>query len=118
MLANQTKMKKVDDRTVEFANAGPWATFPAMLAGGPGMITAPAAYKDPEAFKPIGAGPFELDAYKPGEELAPPRPARSRLLRLTVDVLACQSETHAPCQTVIIRYKRIRHPRISSWHTS
>jgi peptide/nickel transport system substrate-binding protein len=69
MLANQTKMKKIDDRTVEFTNAGPWATFPAMLAGGPGMIMAPSSYKDPKAFKPVGAGPFELEAYKPGEEL-------------------------------------------------
>ena len=69
MLANQTQMKKVDDQTVEFKVAAPWATFPAMLAGGPGMIMAPAAYKDPKAFEPIGAGAFELDSYSPAEEL-------------------------------------------------
>jgi peptide/nickel transport system substrate-binding protein len=40
-----------------------------MLAQGPGMVMAPAAYKDPENFKPIGAGPFVFDHYSPGEEL-------------------------------------------------
>ena len=69
MLANQTKMKKVDDLTVEFTVAAPWATFPAMLAGGPGMIMAPAAYANPKKFEPIGAGPFELGSYSPAEEL-------------------------------------------------
>ena len=69
MLANQTTMKKVDDLTVEFKVAAPWATFPAMLAGGPGMIMAPAAYDNPKDFEPIGAGPFELESYSPAEEL-------------------------------------------------
>jgi len=69
MLANQTQMKKVDDQTVEFTVAAPWATFPAMLAGGPGMIMAPAAYDDPKKFEPIGAGAFELENYAPAEEL-------------------------------------------------
>jgi peptide/nickel transport system substrate-binding protein len=69
LLSNQAKMKKVDDQTVEFTVAAPWATFPAMLAGGPGMILAPAAYDDPKEFEPIGAGPFELETYSPAEEL-------------------------------------------------
>lgn len=69
LLANQTKMKKVDDLTVQFTVAAPWATFPAMLAGGPGMIMAPAAYDNPKDFQPIGAGPFELETYSPAEEL-------------------------------------------------
>lgn len=69
LLANQTKMKKVDDLTVQFTVAAPWATFPAMLAGGPGMIMAPAAYDNPKDFEPIGAGPFELETYSPAEEL-------------------------------------------------
>ena len=69
MLSNQTTMKKVDDQTVQFTVAAPWATFPAMLAGGPGMIMAPAAYANPKAFKPIGAGPFVLEKYSPAEEL-------------------------------------------------
>lgn len=69
LLANQTTMKKVDDRTVEFTVAAPWATFPAMLAGGPGMIMAPAAYDNPKDFEAIGAGPYELETYSPAEEL-------------------------------------------------
>jgi peptide/nickel transport system substrate-binding protein len=69
LLSNQTKMKKVDDQTVEFTVAAPWATFPAMLAGGPGMIMAPAAYANPKKFEPIGAGPFELEKYSPSEEM-------------------------------------------------
>ncbi len=69
LIANGTKMKKIDDSTVEFTVATPWATFPAMLAGGPGMIMAPAAYAKPDAFEPIGAGAFELEKYSPAEEL-------------------------------------------------
>lgn len=69
MISSGTEMKKVDDRTVEFTVAVPWATFPAMLAGGPGMIMAPAAYDDPENFEPIGAGAFTLENYAPAEEL-------------------------------------------------
>ena len=61
LLANQTQMKKIDDSTVEFTVASPWATFPAMLAGGPGMIMAPAAYAKPDA--------FEMEKYAPAEEL-------------------------------------------------
>lgn len=69
LLSSGTKMRKVDDLTVEFSVAVPWATFPAMLAGGPGMIMAPAAYDDPKKFEPIGAGAFELENYAPAEEL-------------------------------------------------
>lgn len=69
LLANVAETTKKDDRTVVFTLRSPWATFPNMLAQGPGMIMAPAAYDDPEAFEPIGAGPFELDTYAPGEEL-------------------------------------------------
>lgn len=69
LLSNQAQPTKVDDLTVEFKVARPWATFPAMLAGGPGMIMAPAAYDDPEKFEPIGAGAFTLEKYAPAEEL-------------------------------------------------
>ena len=69
MMSNMKSMSAVDDLTVEFELTGPWGSFPAMLAGGPGMIMAPAAYKDPKNFKPIGAGAFELESYSPGEEL-------------------------------------------------
>ncbi len=69
MMANVAETKKVDDTTITYKLRSPWTTFPNMLAQGPGMIMAPAAYKDPAAFKPIGAGPFMFDQYKPGEEL-------------------------------------------------
>ncbi len=69
LITNGMQMKKVDDSTVEFTVARPWATFPAMLSGGPGMIMAPAAYKNPDKFQPIGAGAFELDKYEPGVEM-------------------------------------------------
>ena len=69
LLANVADMTKTDDLTVTFTLRSPWATFPNMLAQGPGMIMAPAAYQDPDNFKPIGAGPFVFDKYSPGEEL-------------------------------------------------
>lgn len=69
LLANVAETTKKDDRTIVFTLRSPWATFPNMFAQGPGMIMAPAAYDDPEDFEPIGAGPFELDTYAPGEEL-------------------------------------------------
>ncbi|MFS3128874.1 ABC transporter substrate-binding protein [Nocardioides sp. Bht2] len=67
---NISKMTPQGDNTVVFTLNKPWATFPAMLAAGPGMILAPAAIAGgPEKFKPIGAGPFKFDTYKPAEEL-------------------------------------------------
>ncbi|TIC85104.1 ABC transporter substrate-binding protein [Nocardioides sp. GY 10113] len=69
MSSNVAKTTKVDDLTVTFTLYFPWTTFPNMLAGGPGMILAPAAYQDPQKFEPIGAGPFTFDKYAPGEEL-------------------------------------------------
>lgn len=71
LLATNIKdMKPVGDDTVVFTLNAPWATFPNMLASGPGMIMAPAAYAGgPEKFKAIGAGPFSEGTYKPAEEL-------------------------------------------------
>ncbi len=69
LMANVADTKKTDDLTVVFTLRSPWATFPNMLAQGPGMIMAPAAYANPKAFKPIGAGPFVFEKYAPGEEL-------------------------------------------------
>ncbi|KQY50978.1 ABC transporter substrate-binding protein [Nocardioides sp. Root140] len=61
-------LKAVDPLTVEISLAHPWATFPNVFTNGPGMIMAPAAYKNPEAFKPIGAGPFKFKSYAPAEK--------------------------------------------------
>lgn len=67
---NIKDMKPEGDSKVVFTLNQPWITFPNMLASGPGMIMAPAAYKGgPDRFTPIGAGPFALDTYQPAEEL-------------------------------------------------
>nr|WP_253945305.1 ABC transporter substrate-binding protein [Nocardioides sp. zg-DK7169] len=67
--SNAKSMKAVDDTTVVFTMNKPWATFPNMLASGPGLIMAPAAYANPEKFKPIGAGPFVFTSQAAGEKL-------------------------------------------------
>lgn len=70
ILAQNIKdMKPQGDDTVVFTMNAPWTSFPSVMAAGPGMIMAPAAYKNPAKFQPIGAGPFTLDSYKPSEEL-------------------------------------------------
>ncbi|MFS3129278.1 ABC transporter substrate-binding protein [Nocardioides sp. Bht2] len=70
LATNLKAMTPVDELTVKFELNAPWATFPNMLATGPGMVLAPAAIKGGQkGFKPIGAGPFKLDSYKPAEEL-------------------------------------------------
>ncbi|CAM3523006.1 ABC transporter substrate-binding protein [Nocardioides dubius] len=70
LATNLKEMKPVDELTVDFVMNAPYASFPAMLATGPGMVLAPAAIKGgPKKFTPIGAGPFVFDSYKPSEEL-------------------------------------------------
>lgn len=71
LLATNIKDMRPDGATkVVFTLNRPWITFPNMLASGPGMVMAPAAYQGgPEKFTPIGAGPFVMDEYKPTEEL-------------------------------------------------
>jgi peptide/nickel transport system substrate-binding protein len=66
---NIADMKPGGEREVTFTLRRAWPAFPSVFASGPGMVMAPAAYKDPAAFEPIGAGPFVLDSYKPAEEL-------------------------------------------------
>lgn len=70
LASNIKNMEPQGDDTVVFTLNRPWTTFPNMLASGPGMIMAPAAYaKGQEKFTPIGAGPFQLEDYQPGEEM-------------------------------------------------
>ncbi len=68
-LSNVESTKKVDDSTIEFKTRLPWGSFPDLLAHGPGLIMAPAAYQDPANFKPIGAGPFTFASYATAESL-------------------------------------------------
>lgn len=70
LATNIKEMRPEGEDKVVFVLNRPWITFPNMLASGPGMIMAPAAYaKGPEKFEPIGAGPFALEDYQPGEEM-------------------------------------------------
>lgn len=64
-----TEMTAPDASTVVFELSAPWATFPNMLATGPGMIVAEQS-DEGETFTPIGAGPFVLEAQKPDEEIS------------------------------------------------
>ncbi|MDT0200831.1 ABC transporter substrate-binding protein [Nocardioides sp. AE5] len=61
-------MTAVDPLTVQIEMNQAWPRFPIVLTNGVGMILAPAAYADPEAFKPIGAGPFVFESYAPQEK--------------------------------------------------
>ena len=72
----------VDKLTLKFTLNGPWVNFPYLLASTPGMIPSPTAVKAACGFiqeipppvclfntKPIGAGPFKLESYKPKEAI-------------------------------------------------
>ena len=71
----------VDKLTVKFTLTGPWPNFPYVLSGAAGMIPSPTAIKAAcldltkparecsYASKPVGAGPFVVDSYKPKEAL-------------------------------------------------
>ncbi|WP_024793930.1 ABC transporter substrate-binding protein [Tomitella biformata] len=57
-----------DEHTVVFDLHQPSATFPALLAAGPGIIVAPSSVQGDE-FTPIGAGPFTVERFAPQDEL-------------------------------------------------
>ena len=71
----------VDKLTVKFTLPAPWPNFPYVLSNAPGMIPSPTAIKAacPDltkaarecsfSSKPVGAGPFVVDTYKPKEAL-------------------------------------------------
>ena len=63
----------VDEQTVEFTLAEPWAGFPVLLSGAAGEVIPQAAFEasTPEewARNPIGAGAFVMDSYTPDQEV-------------------------------------------------
>ncbi len=63
------EMKATDAHTVVFTMNAPFSEFPALLTFGHGMIVAPAAYADPNNFKPIGAGPYTVANFAPASSL-------------------------------------------------
>ena len=61
-------MQTPDPGTVVFSLQQSWSEFPAMLAGGHGMIVAPTATVG-GSLEPVGAGPFTVKRFVPNEEL-------------------------------------------------
>jgi peptide/nickel transport system substrate-binding protein len=69
----------VDKLTVKFTLTGPWTSFPYVLSAEPSMIPSPTAMKKCDAtkpanqcefnLKPVGAGPFVVDAFKPKDSI-------------------------------------------------
>lgn len=65
-------MDAPDARTVVFSLTKPWVDFPWLLADTPGNIVSPTAAQqlgDEFARQPVGAGPFVLKRFAPGEEI-------------------------------------------------
>jgi peptide/nickel transport system substrate-binding protein len=73
MVARVAEFETPDPLTVVFHLSEPWTTFPFVLAYMPGMIVSPTAVGElgDEEFNrsPVGAGPFAVERYAPGEEL-------------------------------------------------
>lgn len=73
VVANIKSYKTPDDSTVVFELTDPWPGFPYVLSTSPGMVTSPTAVDklgdDKFGSAPVGAGPFTVKRYAPGEEL-------------------------------------------------
>jgi peptide/nickel transport system substrate-binding protein len=82
LVGNIKEYKVLDKLSVEFTLTGRWASFPYVLAYAPGMIPSPTAVRaacGPNQeirprecgfnLKPVGAGPFVLDSYKPKDSI-------------------------------------------------
>ncbi len=67
--AGVKSVEATDPQTVTITLNAPWSEFPAVLTFGYGMVLAPAAYADPNNFKPIGAGPYTVANFAPAESL-------------------------------------------------
>ncbi|MFI0367825.1 ABC transporter substrate-binding protein [Actinomadura sp. 1N219] len=64
---NVTAVETPSARTVVFRLAHTWPTFPYLLATGPGMIVAKSSDMGGK-FRPVGAGAFAFERYRPKEE--------------------------------------------------
>ncbi|MEO8693786.1 MAG: ABC transporter substrate-binding protein [Acidimicrobiales bacterium] len=82
LLANIKDYTVVDKLTVKFTLTAPWSNFPYVLSYTPGLIPSPTAVKaacgvNQEIVpskctfntKPLGAGAFKVDSYKPKESI-------------------------------------------------
>ncbi|HEX7097476.1 MAG TPA: ABC transporter substrate-binding protein, partial [Acidimicrobiales bacterium] len=69
---NIQSIEVVDELTVRFHLTAPLASFPYILTVGPGMIGSVKAIEekgDQFNLSPVGAGPFMVEKYAPGDEL-------------------------------------------------
>jgi peptide/nickel transport system substrate-binding protein len=81
LVANIKEYAVVDKQTVKFTLTAAWSGFPYVLSYTPGLVPSPTAVKNacPDAskaprdcdfnLKPIGAGPFAVDSYKPKDSI-------------------------------------------------
>lgn len=73
LVANIETYEVKDPQTLVMTLKSPWTGFPFVLAYGPGQIVSPTAVQKQgnEDFNknPVGAGPFMLERYAPGEEI-------------------------------------------------
>ncbi|MFE6508420.1 ABC transporter substrate-binding protein [Nocardioides sp. NPDC057767] len=58
-----------DEQTVTYELTRPWPLFPGVLSTGPGLIVAKSSVGADGKFTPVGAGPFTLGDWEPGESL-------------------------------------------------
>lgn len=66
--ARVSDTKVVDAQTVQFTLTKPWPTFGYMLTTAPGMIVGQGSDgANPQDFTPIGAGPYVVEKFAPGE---------------------------------------------------
>ncbi|MGJ3508252.1 ABC transporter substrate-binding protein [Enemella sp. A6] len=122
--------EKVDDETVKVKLRAAWATFPFALGMGMGFIVAPAAIEGgPDNFKPIGAGAFTFESYKPQEELVlaanpeywdgKPHLEKLRMVWLGADETKNESLQSNAVQAMVVRdiriVKQIREADGSGW---
>jgi peptide/nickel transport system substrate-binding protein len=72
-------VKALDSTTVEFRLSAPWTGFDAVFAtsggssGAPGMIASPTAvkkYGDKYGLHPVGVGPYRIESFHPGGDIA------------------------------------------------
>lgn len=79
-IQNIADVEVIDPLTLEITTDGPWPALPLVLAGEPGMVPSPTAILEacePDTpvrdcdygLAPVGAGPFKIDSFKPGEEV-------------------------------------------------
>ncbi|GAA4803743.1 ABC transporter substrate-binding protein [Tomitella cavernea] len=67
--ANVVDISIPDDKTVVYTLNKTWPEFDLMLTSGPGMIVAASAGAPGDGFTPVGAGPFTLGEWRPGESM-------------------------------------------------